>query len=207
MPFDYKINRDGTVVPEENKDQAHNYYLQKTDLSGYFFLISLPQNGANLVQFPDRLNFFDRYSGVDTGGKNNGVNHGKGDHFLLSEVAAALFGVAAVLKDTWGIHMSFGDMSADNGTDPWSPGSADHAGHGHGSRSGVDIDFRYVNHNGLSFHGKMNDKQFSATNNLTIYRVAETFGFKKNYQGKMAKLAGIPTAGGHDDHGHLGYGA
>ncbi len=207
MPLDYHINRTGTVVPSHNNDKVNNYYLQNVNMDGYFLLISLEPNQALLVKFPDRMNFFDRYSGIDTGGMNNGVLHGKGDHYLLANVAAALFGVAAVLKDTHSIHISFGDMSADNGSDPWSPGSVDHAGHGHGSRSGLDVDFRYIDNGGYSFHGKMNNKNFSKKNNEIVYQVAETFGFKKNYQGKMAKLSGIPTAGGHDDHGHLGFGS
>lgn len=208
MPTDYFINRNGTVkIFVGLADNIRNFFLKKTDDSEYFNLITLELNEANLVKFPDRMNFFDRYGVVDTGGKNNQVVHGKGDHYLLPDVAAHLFGLAAVLKDSYGIHISFGDMSADNGTDPWSKGFADHSGHGHGSRKGIDIDFRYINHAGHRFHGYMNDKQFSVEKNQLVYRIAELFGFRVNYQGKMSKLSGIPTAGGHDDHGHLGFGS
>lgn len=208
MPTDYMIKRDGTVTIFHGlADSTNNYHLRNQQNTAYNKLTTLETNAAGLVKFPDSMDFFGRYGTVDTGGKNGGVKHGKGDHYLLPHVAAALFGVAAVLKDTHGIHISFGDMSADNGTDPWSPGFNDHAGHGHGSRSGMDVDFRYIDKNGNSFHGKMNDDNFSVEKNDIVYRVAKTFNFNSNYQGTLAKLAGVPTASGHNDHGHLGYGS
>lgn len=138
--------------------------------------------------------------------KKAGETVGQGDHYVQPIVAAALFGLAAVLKDTHGITMDFGDMSADNGTDPWEKGSEDHKGHGHGDRSGLDIDFRYINYKGVSFRGLMTDKQFSVAKNQLVFDTAAKFGFTENYQGNSAKLKGIKTAGGHNNHGHLGYG-
>ncbi|MBK8810846.1 MAG: hypothetical protein IPN69_08975 [Acidobacteria bacterium] len=171
----------------------------------FVYLTSLTANNSFLVEFPARMDFFDRYSPVDKGGKNNGVDHGTGDHFVRPEVAAALFGLAAVLKDKYGITISFGDMSAENGTDPWSRRGEDHKGHGHKSRSGVDIDFRYIDKNGNSFQGKMNSSKFSTVNNQAVYDVAKSFGFTENFQGTTNKLIGVATASGHNNHGHLGF--
>ncbi len=80
---------------------------------------------------------------------------GQEDHFVQPIVAAALFGLTAVLKDGYGIKISFGDMSSSNGSDPWQPGEKHHYGHGHkGNRSGLDVDFRYVNKDGVSFQSQ-----------------------------------------------------
>ena len=156
------------------------------------------------MYFPDELDFFSRYSTKDAGGKNNGVDHGKGDHYINPLVAAALFGLAAVLKDTHGIHMSFGDMSADNGSDPWQKGFKDHKGHGHSGRSGLDVDFRYIGKDSKAFHGTMNSNNFDHAKNETVFKVAQTFGFTENYRGSVS-LSGARYEAGHDDHGHLGF--
>ncbi len=182
------------------------YYLEKMDTPGvYNFLTQLQTNNSGLVRFPDSKDFFNRYGPEDKGGENNGVKHGKGDHYLNPDVAAALFGLAAVLKDSHGITMSFGDMSAENGTDPYTKGGKDHLGHGHDGRSGLDIDFRYVDKDGNSFQGRMDSATFDKKKNQTIYDTAKTFGFIENYQGKLNKLTGVETEDGHNNHGHLGF--
>ncbi|MEO8648324.1 MAG: RHS repeat-associated core domain-containing protein, partial [Acidobacteriota bacterium] len=207
---DFFINRDGSYVVVENDCTCDSYYIETQKGSGeYRELATLQENAAGLVEFPAQMDFFDRYGTVDTGGGD----HASGDHFVQPEVAAGLFGVAAVLKDDYGITMSFGDMSSSNGRDPWQHGMIHHQGHGHDSRSGLDVDFRYLNSNGESFQSKTarSDSQFSVTKNQTVYDIAETFGLTKNYQGttqgKNTGIQGVPTSGGHNDHGHLGYDA
>ena len=98
-------------------------------------------------------------------------------------------------------------MSSSNGSDPWQPGFEHHAGHGHlGKRSGQDVDFRYLNTDGVSFQSSnaFNSNSFSSLNNQRVYDAAATFGFTKNYQGTSGSLTGVTKVGGHNDHGHLG---
>ena len=98
-------------------------------------------------------------------------------------------------------------MSSSNGSDPWQAGSKHHAGHGHnGKRSGLDVDFRYLNDSGVSFQSQTatTDSQFSLTNNTAVYNAGKRFGFTKNYQGTSGTVSGITKVGGHNDHGHLG---
>jgi hypothetical protein len=133
---------------------------------------------------------------------------GQGDRFVQPGVAAALFGLTTVLNQDYGITIALGDMSSSNGSDPWQPGSIHHGGHGHkGNRTGLDIDFRYVNGDGLSFQSTtaITDKQFSQKNNQTVYDRAKKFGFDTNYQGTNGKLARVRKVAGHNDHGHLGF--
>jgi RHS repeat-associated protein len=205
---DYYINRDGSWTVVETQCQCDTYNIETQAGSGeYRELGTLQRNAAGLVEFPGEMDFFTRYGQVDRGGGD----HGAGDHFVRPDVAAGLFGVAAVLKDDHGITMSFGDMSSSNGKDPWQPGSKHHAGHGHGSRSGVDVDYRYINGNGESFQSPTarSDSQFSVSKNQTVYDTAKTFGFTENYQGnspgKNTGLTGPKAVSGHNDHGHLGF--
>jgi hypothetical protein len=98
-------------------------------------------------------------------------------------------------------------MSSSNGSDPWQQGSDHHQGHGHlGTRSGIDIDFRYLNTDGLSFQSPnaFGSAQFSADNNQSLYNAARTFGFTTNYQGTNGTLTNVNQASGHNNHGHLG---
>lgn len=157
---------------------------------------------------------FNRYGTVDAGGQDRatGENVGQGDHFLQAVAAAALFGTLNVLNSDHQLTVSLGDMSSSNGSDPWQPGGRHHAGHGHdGNRSGLDIDFRYMNNNGVSFQSQTarSDAQFSVQNNQTVYDTARTFGFTTNYQGtnrgNNGDIQGVTRAGGHNDHGHLGF--
>ena len=205
---DYYINRDGSWNVIETDCKCDSYYLETQKGSGeYREVATLQQNAAGLVEFPGEMDFFTRYGQVDKGGGD----HGAGDHFVRPDVAAGLFGLSAVLKDDHGITMSYGDMSSSNGKDPWQPGSKHHAGHGHGSRSGVDVDYRYINNNGESFQSPTarSDSQFSVSKNQTVYDTAKTFGFTENYQGnspgRNTGITGPKPVGGHNDHGHLGF--
>ena len=208
MVDDFFINRDGSYVVVENDCKCHNYYIETANGSGeYRSLTTLQENAQGQVEFPAEMDFFGRYGTVDAGG---GGDHGAGDHFLNPDAAAALFGLSAVLKDDKGITMSYGDMSSSNGRDPWQKGFDHHAGHGHDSRSGQDVDFRYIDNNGNSFQGKSSRKSadFSVTNNQAVFDTAKTFGFTENYQGTDQggkRLTGVPTAAKHNDHGHLGF--
>lgn len=181
---------------------------------------TLQRNAAGLVEFPGEMDFFTRYGTNDAGGVDRvlGETVGQGDHFVRPDVAAGLFGLSAVLKDDHGITMSFGDMSSSNGSDPWqssyikNKNRGHHGGHGHlGDRSGLDIDFRYINKSGVSFQSETarSDTQFSVANNQAVYNVASTFGFTSNYQGnsqgRNTGLTGPQAIGGHNDHGHLGF--
>ncbi len=205
---DHFINRDGSVIIVENDCKCHSYYIETDKGSGdYRKITTLQENAAGLVEFPAEMNFFGRYGVIDSGGGD----HGPGDHFLKPEVAAALFGVSAVLKDEHGITMSYGDMSSSNGRDPWQPGFDHHKGHGHNDRSGLDVDFRYINDKGESFQSKTarSDSQFSVSMNQAVFDTASTFGFTANFQGntqgRKTGLTGPKAVGGHNDHGHLGY--
>lgn len=132
---------------------------------------------------------------------------GQGDHYLKPETAAALFGLVNYLHSEYGFTISLGDMSSSNGSDPWQIGFKHHAGHGHlGKRSGLDVDFRYLNTDGNSFQSSnaFKSSSFSTLNNQRVYNAAATFGFTKNYQGTSGSLTGVTKVGGHNDHGHLG---
>lgn len=210
-PDDYYVARDGTIQVFETAECFDRFYVETNDIPGkYQKVAQLEKNEAGLVEVPATMNFFDRYGTVDAGGtdKNGDETVGQGDHFVQPIVAADLFGLAAVLKDSHGISISFGDMSSSNGSDPWQPGQIHHSGHGHkGNRSGLDVDFRYVNKDGVSVQSQTatSDSQFSREKNQTIYDTAKKFGFTSNYQGTNGELTGVTKAAGHNDHGHLGF--
>ncbi|MGI8641085.1 MAG: RHS repeat domain-containing protein [Pyrinomonadaceae bacterium] len=211
---DYFINRDGSYVVVENDCKCDTYYIETEKGSGeYRGLATLQENDLGLVNFPASSDFFDRYAPTEDRG---GGDYGPGDHYIKPEVAAGLFGLATVLKDDYGITMSFGDMSSSNGRDPWEPGQEHHGGHGgKNGRSGLDADFRYINKDGESFQGRKarSSAQFSVEKNQTVYDTAKTFGFTENYQGNVqgrnTGLNGVTVDnnGGHNDHGHLGFDA
>jgi RHS repeat-associated protein len=212
-PDDYYADRDGEITIDETLDTTDRFYVENEDGS-YTLVATLQRNQNGLVQFPDSGTGFNRYGTVDAGGRDpaTGENVGQGDHFLQPIVAAALFGVLNVLSSNNDFTVSLGDMSSSNGSDPWQPGSIHHAGHGHnGNRSGLDIDFRYLNNNGESFQSPTarSDPQFSVQNNQTLYDTARSFGFTTNYQGtnrgRNGEIQGVTPAGGHNDHGHLGF--
>ena len=206
---DYYIYGDGTIEKVETDDSFDRFY--RADRNGNVELIAkLEKNEAGLIKFPDSGYGFDRYGTSDAGGYDAEVDErvGSGDHYLQPETAAALFGVTQMLGGK-GLTLSFGDMSSSNGSDPWQSGFPHHAGHGHqGARSGLDVDFRYLNKEGRSFQNRAatTDPRFSLENNQAVYDTARRFGFRKNYQGTRGpKITGPVRVGGHNDHGHLGY--
>ncbi|MFY9618359.1 MAG: RHS repeat-associated core domain-containing protein [Pyrinomonadaceae bacterium] len=212
VPNDYYADRDGAITIDETTDTFDRFYVENPN-GTYSLVATLQRNNDGLVQFPDNGTGFTRYGTVDAGGQDRGgENVGQGDHFLQPVVAAALFGTINVVNSDHQLTVSLGDMSSSNGSDPWQPGGQHHAGHGHrGNRSGLDIDFRYLNNNGVSFQSPTarSDPQFSVQNNQTFYDTARTFGFTTNYQGtnrgNNGEIRGVTREGGHNDHGHLGF--
>jgi hypothetical protein len=213
VPDDYYADRDGQIIIDETPGTTDRFHVENAD-GTYSLVATLQRNNAGLVQFPDNGTGFNRYPPVDAGGQDRatGENVGQGDHFLQPVAAAALFGTINVLNGDHHLTVSLGDMSSSNGSDPWQPGQRHHEGHGHmGNRSGLDIDFRYVNNNGVSFQSPTarSDPQFSVQNNQTLYDTARTFGLTTNYQGtnrgNNREIRGVTRAGGHNDHGHLGF--
>lgn len=180
----------------------------------------LIKNNHGLVLFPGNGNGFGRYGTADTGGYDNIIPEyvGQGDHYLLPLTAAALFGVTQEVHSK-GWRVDFGDISSSNGSDPWqfqwvTPANENasrgyHAGHGHlGNRAGLDIDFRYLDINGISFQGTLNNATFDDVKNSTLFQIAFDYGFHSNYATTKANYAGVnPNVGGHLDHGHWGLGS
>ena len=208
---DYYINKDASIRTVKTDDSFDRFYVQD-DISdtGYKQVAQLDKNEAGLVQFPATGTGFDKFGSNDAGGTSTSPPEtvGQGDHFLKPITAAALFGVADKLNSDYGLTISFGDMSSSNGSDPWQSGSKHHAGHGHlGKRSGLDVDFRYMNTEGESFQSSnaFNSSSFSSLNNQRVFDAAAAFGFTKNYQGTSGNLTGATKVGGHNDHGHLGF--
>jgi len=213
VPDDYYADRDGQITIDETPGTIDRFHVQNSD-GTYTQVATLQRNNAGLVQFPDNGTGFNRYGIVDAGGQDRatGENVGQGDHFLQPVAAAALFGTINVLNSDHHLTVSLGDMSSSNGSDPWQSGQIHHDGHGHrGNRTGEDIDFRYLNNNGVSFQSQTarSDPQFSVQNNQTVYDTARTFGLTTNYQGtnrgNNGEIQGVTRAGGHNDHGHLGF--
>lgn len=207
---DHYINNDGTVRSVKTDDSFDRFYVQDKNTSGYNLVAQLEKNSAGLVKFPSNGSGFNRYGIIDAGGISTSPSEivGEGDHYLQPIVAAALFGLLYNLDNEYGFNISLGDMSSSNGSDPWQLGFAHHAGHGHlGNRSGMDIDFRYLNNEGNSFQSSnaFASKSFSISNNQILYNIACKFGFTKNFMGKSGNLVGVKTAAGHDDHGHFGF--
>lgn len=204
----YYIYLDGRIKCIENNTNIINYFVQIEKGSNNFKKVaSLIKNEYGLVEFPASGVGFNRYGINDKGGDSKDEKVGKGDHYLLPSTAAALFGVINEISNKgWEIH--FGDMSSENGSDPWQKGGFHHAGHGHkGKRVGLDIDFRYLNTNGTSFQGENTSKNFDKKKNELVFELAYKYGFRKNYATGMSeytKYGVIPTVGGHYDHGHLG---
>lgn len=206
---DYYINRDGTIDRVETNDSFDRFYTaSKGPVTSYALEATLEKNESGLVAFPESGAGFSQYGVQDAGGISSSPseNVGSGDNFLKPETAAALFGMINELRGQ-GITISLGDMSSSNGSDPWQLGGRHHAGHGHnGARSGLDVDFRYINNEGVSFQSQTatSSSQFSLSNNAAVYTAGSRFGFTKNYQGTAGILQGITKVGGHNDHGHLG---
>ncbi len=203
----FYIFRNGDIkfIASEN---SIKYFVQvKIDSSDFKEVGTLTKNSFGMVKFPDSGNGFGRYGGVDTGGNSKIENVGKGDHYLLPETAAALFGVTTEVRErNWEIH--FGDMSSENGSDPTSSpekASSHHAGHGHkGKQSGLNADFRYLNKTGKSFQGLSSSGSFDDSKNKELFNIAFKFGFNKNYATGKTYSGVNSKVGGHYDHGHFG---
>jgi len=207
---DHYINDDGSIISVRSNTGKERFFVQNyVSLTGYLLVAELEKNKDGLVLFPSTGTGFDRYGTVDAGGISTSPAEtvGQGDHYLLPETAAALFGVINTVNSDFGMVVSLGDMSSSNGSDPWEQGFKHHAGHGHlGKRSGMDVDFRYLNKSGKSFQSKnaFGNSSFSTVNNQRLYDAAKTYGFTKNYQGHNGSLSGPTKVNGHNDHGHLG---
>ncbi|QBA22626.1 hypothetical protein EU348_16140 [Chryseobacterium indologenes] len=203
----YYIYLDGSIKYIECNDII-NYYIQtKSGSNNFKKIATLNKNSYGMVQIPSSGKGFNRYGTEDKGGISGKEIVGKGDHYLLPSTAAALFGIIyEVGEKGWEIHL--GDMSSENGSDPWQSGGHHHAGHGHmGNRKGLDLDFRYLNKNGISFQGLNTSSNFDEEKNETIYQLGHKYGFRKNYASGLIqyKKYGVnPSVGGHYDHGHLG---
>ncbi len=202
---DYYTSRNGSIDVYLTEDEYDRFFVERKDVPGQFDLVAtLTKNSAGLVEFPSSGSGFSRYGSVDAGGGD----HGPGDHYVQPVVAAALFGLVAVLGDDFGFTISLGDMSSSNGRDPWEPGFKHHTGHGHNKRSGLDVNFRYLDSYGQSFRSETTatiDPRFSVANNQLVYDTAKRFGFTSNYQGTRTGLTGVSRVAGHNDHGHLGF--
>ena len=209
-PDDHYINNDGSIQTVKTDDDFDRFYVQdNTSETGYNLAGQLNKNDAGLVQFPASGTGFNRYGTSDAGGTSTSPSEmvGQGDHYLQPGTAAALFGLVNKLNTDFDFNISLGDMSSSNGSDPWQAGFSHHKGHGHlGKRSGLDVDFRYLNTVGASFQSPnaFKSSSFSTLNNQRVYDAAATFGFTKNYQGTSGNLLGIKKVIQHNDHGHLG---
>ena len=83
----------------------------------------MEKNKYGVVKFPETGTGFRRYGTIDKGGNSTLPKEfvGEGDHYLLPQTAAALFGVTNdIAQKGWEVH--FGDMSSSSGSDPWQPG-------------------------------------------------------------------------------------
>jgi len=209
----YFVNKDGSINIIKTDDKIDYFYVENRQGNGYAFTAALEKNSTGLVKFPSSDGLWDsnysRYKPIDKGGISTNPSEvvGEGDHYLKPQTAASLFGLVNELNEN-NISPSFEDMSSSNGRDAWQLGSFHHAGYGHnGKRTGLDVDFRYINKEGKSFKStnafKSND--FSKKNNQLVYDLAKKYGFTKNYQGLSGSLSGPKKIKNHNNHGHLGY--
>ncbi len=201
---EYYIYKSGKIDFVKGVNKKYEFFIELK--KGKFELIkTLEENSFGLVKFPSSGNGFNRYGTVDKGGKG----HGAGDHYLLPRTAASIYGVINEISlKGWEIHL--GDMSSVDGKDPWQPGSKHHSGHGgKRGRKGLDIDFRYLNKQGKSFHGLNSSSNFDKEKNIFFFKTAYKYGFKKNYCTNVKKvlgknLVGVKDISYHEDHGHIG---
>jgi hypothetical protein len=195
---DIKINREKEIL------QNYSFFIQSKD-GDFMKKYTLKKNSHGLLKFPASGDGFNRYGTVDKGG----LNHGAGDHYLLPKTVASILGVINEIDEKgWEIHL--GDMSSEDGKDPWQPGSKHHSGHGgKKGRKGLDIDFRYLDTKGVSFHGNNSNSKFSKSKNKDFFEIAYKYGFGKNYCTNMKtvlgeNVKGVKDIGAHKDHGHIG---
>ena len=206
---EYYIYKTGKIKLVKGIIKKSAFYVEKTD-GKFKLLYILEENVDGVVEIPASGNGFDRYAKLpDVGGVSNGETVGKGDHYLLPSTAAALFGIINEINEKgWEIHL--GDMSSENGSDPWGPGSKHHKGHGHlGTRKGLDIDFRYLNRSGKSYQGTNTSADFDKEKNKTVFNLAYLYGFRSNYCTDVhsvfgENILGVKNISAHKDHGHFG---
>jgi len=173
-PDDHCINNDGTIKTVKTDDSFDRFYVESGtyDNKQYKLAAQLEKNNEGLVKFPSSGDGFERYGQEDAGGTSTKPVEtvGQGDHYINPTTAAALFGVINNLK-TEGITLSLGDMSSSSGSDPWQAGGKHHAGHGHnGKRTGLDVDFRYSNNEGIDMQSSnaFTSSDFSLSKNTAI---------------------------------------
>ncbi|MBF4516820.1 hypothetical protein IRZ71_10710 [Flavobacterium sp. ANB] len=205
---EYYTYKSGKIKLIKGSVKKHAYYVEK-DGGKFKLLYVLDENEHGMVKIPSTGSGFGRYSGVDAGGVSGGETVGQGDHYLLPKTAAGLFGIISEVNEKgWEIHL--GDMSSENGSDPWGAGSSHHAGHGHlGTRKGLDCDFRYLNTSGKSYQGNNTDSVFDKDKNKAFFNLAHTYGFRKNFCANPRTIFGDSVPGvthdrDHADHGHIG---
>lgn len=206
---EYYIYKTGKIKLIKGTIKKSAYYVEKT-VGKFKLLYILEENSYGLVEIPSSGNGFNRYAKYpDVGGISKGETVGKGDHYLLPNTAAALLGIINEINEKgWEIHL--GDMSSENGSDPWGPGSKHHAGHGHlGTRKGLDIDFRYLNKSGKSYQGNNTSSEFDKEKNKTVFNLAHNYGFRSNYCTDPnsvfgENILGVKNISSHKDHGHFG---
>ncbi|KIC03671.1 hypothetical protein OA88_02670 [Flavobacterium sp. JRM] len=205
---EYYTYKSGKIKLIKGTEKKHAYYVEKG--GGKFKLLYvLDENEHGMVKIPSSGSGFGRYSGVDAGGISGGETVGQGDHYLLPKTAACLFGIISEVNEKgWEIHL--GDMSSENGSDPWGAGYSHHSGHGHlGRRKGLDCDFRYLNTSGKSYQGNNTNSIFDKGKNKTFFDLAYTYGFRKNFCANPVTILGNSVPGvihdkDHVDHGHIG---
>ncbi|QYS88820.1 hypothetical protein [Flavobacterium davisii] len=97
----FYIYKSGNIKYLEGKDLTKIiYFVETTKNSNEFKRIeTLDKNSFGYVKFPDSGTGFNRYGGVDKGGNSKLENVGEGDHYLLPETAAALFGLISEISE------------------------------------------------------------------------------------------------------------
>ena len=227
--FDFRVRLNSQIMKVQNNLKADRFMVETSSwvkdkmlIKSYQAVAILSVNEYGLVDFPAKSTVlcYDRYGGMQPGGWQDGVKKGKkfkenvgeGDHFLKPEVAAALFGILNDMNRL-GAQIRLGDMSTNNGSDPGDI-ALHHSGRGHmGNRSGLDVDFRYLDSSGQSYQGNMNNRRFNKSFNQALYNSAFKYGFDKNksFQGAVSNKSGFIKGvtkdghGGHENHGHLGF--
>jgi len=218
---DWYIRKDGNIEVFRTDDSFDRFFVFDENHQEFTLKAQLEKNAFGLVEFPLDGWGFTNYNPGERGGYDPYAHEtvGQGDRWLKPLTAAALFGLTNQLRNEFGITLALNDMSSSNGSDPWDAKfrkwkdgklewNGHHAGHGHnGNRTGLDIDWRYVDKNGNSQHGVFTKGStlFDVKLNESIYRTANKWGFNNNYTGKNTPISGVTHAKGHDDHGHFGF--
>lgn len=205
---EYYIYKTGKIKLVIGANDVKDYYVEKED-DNFELLYSLTKNSDGMIKIPDSGDGFGKYGTTDAGGVSGGETVGQGDRYVLPKTAAALFGIISEVDDK-GWTVDLGDMSSENGSDPWQSGFSHHAGHGHnGNRKGLDVDFRYINTSGVSYQGNNSSSTFDSDKNKTFFELAHKYGFRKNYCTNVStvfgeSVSGVSNVAEHIDHGHIG---